>query len=247
MLSACIIASQLFVSVMTAVEVKSDYAAAYAEAQSSSKMLVVNVGTTYDLASTNDRYAKDFVFCQVDKDASIQVEGKDVKLASHPSFSDMDGLGIAVIDLKNEDHKGQVVSVLPLRHTTAHQVQAIFDLPAGTLTQRTLIWAMRIHPEAPQSTYGAAAPELMAHAQNHSQVQANSNNQHHNLPVGIASSEIVAESWPWNHNVVDAAIDIVNSWRQSPGHWGAARSSWSSYGYDMKTNGSKWFATGVFR
>ena len=47
--------------------------------------------------------------------------------------------------------------------------------------------------------------------------------------------------------MVDAAIDIVGSWRQSSGHWSAARSAWSSYGYDMKTNGSKWFATGVFR
>jgi hypothetical protein len=247
MLSAYIMASQLIVSLIAAVEVKNDYAEAYAEAQSNSKMLIVNVGTTYDLASTSDRYSKDFVFCQVDKDAKVQIEGKEVSLSSHPSFSDLDGAGIAIIDFKHEAHKGQVVSALPRRHMSASQVQTLFDLPEGTLTQRTLVWAMRVHPEAPQSTSGSAAPELMAHAENHSRVQANSNHQHHNLPLGIASSEIVAESWPWNHNVVDAAIDIVGSWRQSSGHWSAARSAWSSYGYDMKTNGSKWFATGVFR
>ena len=247
MLSACIMASQLIVSLVTAVDVKKDYAEAYAEAQSSKKMLVVNVGTGFELASTSDRYSKDFVFCQVDKDAKVTIEGKEVSLVSHPSFSDLDGSGIAIIDFKHDAHKGQVVSVLPQRHVSASQVQALIDLPEGTLTQRTLIWAMRVHPEAPQSTSGFPAPELMAHAENHSRVQANSNNQHHNLPVGIASSEIVAESWPWNHNVVDAAIDIVGSWRQSSGHWGAARSSWGNYGYDMKTNGSKWFATGVFR
>lgn len=232
---------------LAAVPVETDYATAYAQAQEAGKMLLVDIGTSVDLASLDERSAADVVFCEVPADATIRIEGRDVRLVNHPSFSDLGGAGVAVVDLKHPSYLGQVVSVLPQRHVSRSNVEALLSLPEGTLTQRTLVWAMRVHPEQPRSTWGMAAPELMAHAQNHSRVQARTNNQHHNLPIGIASSEIVAESWPWNHHVVDAAIDIVGSWRQSPGHWGAARRQWSYYGYDMKHNGNKWFATGVFR
>jgi hypothetical protein len=227
--------------------VETDYATAYAAAREQSKMLVVNVGTSMDLSSFSESRSEDFVFCQLSADATITSNGNLVRLVSHPAFADLDGSGIAVIDLQHPAFLGQVVSVLPQRHVTFSNVQALLDLPEGSLTQRTLVWALRVHPERPMSVFANPAPELMAHARNHSSVQARTNHQHHNLPVGIASSEIVAESWPWNHNVVDAAVDIVGSWRQSSGHWGAARKSWSHFGYDMKTNGRKWFATGVFR
>lgn len=227
--------------------VETDYPVAYEAAKTSSKMLLVDVGMGLDLDKLEASALQDYVVCKVEKDATIRVNGSEMKLAEHPSFGDIQGVGVVVIDFKNEAHLGAVVSALPQRHASVSRVNALLGLPAGTLTQRTLIWAMRVHPEGPRSAWGTPAPELMAHAQNHSRVQANTNNQHHNLPIGIAQSEIVAESWPWNHNVVDAAIDIVDSWRQSPGHWGAARAQWSYYGYDMKTNGSKWFATGVFR
>jgi hypothetical protein len=39
----------------------------------------------------------------------------------------------------------------------------------------------------------------------------------------------------------------VNLWRSSAPHWGAAITPWSAYGVDMQTNGSVWYATGVFR
>lgn len=227
--------------------VETDYPVAYEAAKSSSKMLLVDIGTGLDFDKLDASALQDFVLCKVEKDATIRINGQETKLAEHASFADIQGAGVVVIDFRNEAHAGQVVSVLPQRHASVSNVNAILGLPAGTLTQRTLIWAMRVHPERPRSVFGTPAPELMAHAQNHSRVQANTNNQHHNLPIGIASSEIVAESWPWNHNVVDAAIDVVDSWRHSPGHWGAACRQWSYYGYDMKHNGTKWFATGVFR
>lgn len=228
-------------------QVETDYASAYRRAEAESKMLVVAVGIETNLSNFETKHSKDSVFCQVPADATMEVDGKQVALARHSSFAEMEGRGIAIVDLKNPEFRGGVVSLLPSRHCSSHGIETLLSLPAGTLTQRTLTWAIRMHPENPQSAWSTPAPELMAHAERHSGVQAATNNQHHNLPTSIASSEIVAESWPWNHNVVDAAIDIVESWRQSPGHWGAARRTWSSFGYDMKTNGNKWFATGVFR
>ena len=46
---------------------------------------------------------------------------------------------------------------------------------------------------------------------------------------------------------VDSAIDCVDCWRQSPGHWGAVRSDQPQFGYDIKKgeNGI-WYATGLF-
>ncbi len=227
--------------------VETDYTAAYQRAAAESKLLVVTIGVDVDLTSLEAKHAKDAVFCQLDDEATMEIDGQTVRLATHSSFDAMEGRGAAIVDLRNEGFKGSVVSLLPARHCSSHGIETMVTLPTGTLTQRTLTWAMRMHPENPQSAWSIPAPELMAHAERHSGVQARSNIQHHNLPVGIASSEIVAESWPWHHNVVDAAIDIVGSWRQSPGHWGAARRTWSYFGYDMKTNGHKWFATGVFR
>jgi hypothetical protein len=239
------LAGLLIWSMLTGVE--NDYATAYQRAAAESKLLVVTIGIDVDLNGLDAKYANDAVFCQLDDQATMEVDGKPVRLATHSSFDAMEGRGAAVVDLRNEGFHGSVVSLLPARHCSSHGIENLLTLPAGTLTQRTLVWAMRMHPENPQSAWSIPAPELMAHAERHSGVQARTNNQHHNLPVGIASSEIVAESWPWHHNVVDAAIDIVGSWRQSPGHWGAARRTWSYFGYDMKTNGHKWFATGVFR
>src|SRR5690606_6546281 len=130
-------------------------------------------------------------------------------------------------------------------HCTSDKIAALLALPEGTLTQRTLTWAFFIHPERPRSVYAAPCPRLMTHCARHSARQASMNDQHHDMNHP-GRSEIVAESWPWNKNVVDAAIDIVWSWRQSPGHWSAASGTWQRFGYDMKTNGEKWFATGVF-
>ena len=39
-------------------------------------------------------------------------------------------------------------------------MKVLFDLPAGTLTQRTLIYAVRISPKHPASTRGQFHPTL---------------------------------------------------------------------------------------
>jgi hypothetical protein len=225
-----------------AVEQPGNYYAAYKQARSGRKMLLVDFGTgvRIDGARGLDRH----VVCRLPAD--YRLPGAKGRLLDVGCFSELGGQpGVAVIDLTGGPYNGDVVSVLPQRHCSPEKVAALLALPPGSLTQRTLTWAFLIHPERPQSVYAAPCPQLMAHCERHSARQAAMNNQHHDMGHP-GRAEIVAESWPWNKNVVDAAIDIVWSWRQSPAHWGAARQTWSRFGYDMKTNGEKWFATGVF-
>lgn len=223
-------------------DIQTDYSKAYRQAKSTQKLLLVEVGTAFDFSQVDQAALSRHLICRVPVDYILN----DKRLLSYSSLDGLDGKpGIVII--RFGPTKGWVVSVLPVRHVNTQHVDALLTLPDASLTQRTLIWAIRVHPERPLSTMGRPGVRLMAHAARHSWIQANRHYQHHNLPMGIASSEIVAESWPWNKNIVDAAVDIVWSWRQSPGHWGAAKRRWSYYGYDMKTNGRKWFATGVFR
>ena len=108
----------------------------------------------------------------------------------------------------------------------------ILDLPPGTLTQRTLIYAVRIHPDKPASTSGQSDADLLEEAQSHSQYQADIRLQGHHfwesrfhriiarLPGGLTAREVCAESWPGD-NLVEAAIECVRCWRLSDGHWSA--------------------------
>jgi hypothetical protein len=103
---------------------------------------------------------------------------------------------------------------------------------------------------------GQLHPVLADEASKHSTYQASITVQGHhswdsrfqriNSKVGGLAQEVVAESWP-NEGLVDACIDCVQSWRQSPGHWGAVRARQPLFGYDIKRgrNGI-WYATGIF-
>jgi hypothetical protein len=207
---------------------------------------------------------RDYVRLRLPCDAKIKVDGKEVTLLAHPAFSEMLGRpGIALVDFahKNADYFGCVVSTFPLTgnlHYTPQRMAVILDLPPGTLTQRTLIYAVRIHPERPASTTGRADPYLLEEAEQHSQYQAEIRVQGHHrwesrfhrinarLPRGCSASEVCAESWP-GENLVEAAIECVRCWRTSDGHWSAVRAQNQVFGYDMKRgpNGI-WYATGIF-
>ncbi|HEX4147830.1 MAG TPA: hypothetical protein VHY20_02540, partial [Pirellulales bacterium] len=115
-----------------------------------------------------------------------------------------------------------------------------------------------IHPEAPASTQGTDLPVLVAEAGSHSSYQASIRVQGHHfldrrfhrlsglLPRGLRPREVCAESWP-NERLVDAAVDCVDCWRQSSGHWSAVRANHPHFGYDMqKGSNGIWYATGVF-
>lgn len=212
---------------------------------------------------------KKFVSLRLPTNAQITVDGKSQTLLRHPAFAEMlNRPGIAILDMTDRKSKQfhQVVSVLPFTshrfatssYASKRAVLTLLDLPAGTLTQRTMVFAVRMHPEAPASTLGAVDPTLSAEARSHSDYQAAIGLQGHHhwdsrfqringkLPSGLMAQEVVAESWP-GENLVEACEDCVHSWRQSPGHWGAVRSRHPLFGYDIRRgrNGI-WYATGIF-
>jgi hypothetical protein len=207
---------------------------------------------------------RDMVLAKVPLDATIKVDGKKSKLLDHASFREMlHRPGIAIVDYRSEDPNvnGQVVSEFPFQSNKVQKqdsLRTILDLPEGTLTQRTMIYAVRMHPETPASTRGTLSNVLADEAESHSTHQANIRSQGHHqwesrfhrinrrLGNGSTSQEVVAESWP-GQTLVDAAIECVHSWRQSPGHWSAVRSRHGRFAYDIKRgrNGI-WYATGLF-
>jgi len=205
-----------------------------------------------------------YVRARLPVNTTIAGKEGEIALLEHAGFAEMLGRpGVAIVDYahRGAPYYGHVVSTFPFlngRPYTAEETAVILDLPPGTLTQRTLIYAVRTHPDAPASTNGELAPYLAEQARQHSQHQARIRRQgHHNwgsrfhrinarLPRGLLACEVCAESWPGDR-LVEAAIECVRCWRLSSGHWRSVRARHPVYGYDMKrgTNGV-WYATGIF-
>ncbi len=188
-----------------------------------------------------------------------------IRLLGHPAFAPLHGnAGVAMVDLRgsSQPNFGQVVTVLPMANGKYYRWEnnhfaAAIDLPTGSLSQRTLVWAVRVRPETPASTIGAQNAVLTRAATEHSEYQASIGVQGHQQFSSRAellrskagateASEVVAESWP-DEDLLDACIDCVASWRQSPGHWGAVLKRHRLFGYDIRRgrNGI-WYATGLF-
>lgn len=213
-----------------------------------------------------DRY----VLAKLPVESEIKVKGESVRLLNHGAFSELrKGPGVAVVDMVHEeaDYYGYVVSVVPFtpgkyyRFRPDH-LEVLLHLPAGTLTQRSMVFAVRIHPEHPASTTGEDDPILLSEAKSHSNYQAQIRVQgHHNWDSRFqriigrllgrgkpgAPVEVVAESWP-SQDLMDSCVDCVASWRQSEGHWSAVSARQASYGYDIHlSDNGIWYATGIFR
>jgi hypothetical protein len=201
-----------------------------------------------------------------------QYDGK--RLLDHPALSEMMGRpGLVVVSYHDDQlpFYQEVVSAHPLvgsRYSWVpsygvEEAKIILDLPAeASLSQRSMIYAVRVHPERPRSVYARLHQALLNHAQRHSQRQARMQNQHHadiiaashnfQSEVGqtLAASEVVAESWGsfvGGENVLEAAFSCIDAWRHSSGHWGAVSGYHSYFGYDIArgANGT-WYATGIF-
>lgn len=196
--------------------------------------------------------------------AKVRIQGQEVELLKHPALADMEGKpGLAILDLEHADapYYGHVVSAFPFldgQEYTSRELGVMLSLPAGTLTQRTLIYAVRIHPDRPASTEGVLDPVLVEEAESHAGYQAQIRVQGHHfwerrfhrinarLARGMTAREVCAESWP-GQGLLAAAIECVRCWRLSHGHWGAVSARHSSYGYDMKRgDNGVWYATGIF-
>ena len=129
---------------------------------------------------------RDYVCVRVPLDAKMTLQGKPLVLIEHAAFQDMLGRpGIAVVDYRsNGALRGYVVSEFPITDSlwyTPGQMAVILTLPPGTLTQRTIIFAVRIHPEHPESSDGEPNPTLLEEAQSHSQYQADIRVQGHHF------------------------------------------------------------------
>jgi len=207
--------------------------------------------------------SQQFVAIKLPRNAAVTSSGQEITLLEHSSFAEMQGAaGLAIVDMTepNGPLYRQVVSVYPFIHgpITAEKLAVLLSLPPGTLTQRTLIFAVRTHTESPASTTGDLSPLLAHETESHARHQARIKLQgHHNwdarfhsinaqLPGGLLACEVCAESWP-GQNLLDAAYECVHSWRQSPGHWSAVSSRQALFGYDMQRGANGvWYATGIF-
>jgi hypothetical protein len=210
-----------------------------------------------------ERLSASYVAVKLPLTATTNREEKEVRLIEQSGFAELRGRpGLAIIDQTDENSPlfGQVVSVYPFyrRNITAPHLAALLDLPHGTLTQRTLIFAIRTHRDRPASATGNMHPLLSVEAQKHSIHQASIGLQgHHNwdarfhaingrLESGHVAYEVCSESWP-GQTMLDAAEECVDSWRQSGGHWGQVSRQASYYGYDMRQGrNGVWYATGIF-
>jgi hypothetical protein len=207
---------------------------------------------------------KEYVCLRLPANARVETAAGDLALVEQPAFAEMLGRpGIAIIDFAHPGAKyfGQVVSAFPITNRLQYapeQIDAILTLPPGTLTQRTLIYAVRTHPDKPASTRGAIDAHLLDEAESHSRHQASIRLQGHHqwdqrfqrinarLPAGLTATEVCAESWP-GQRLVESAIECVRCWRLSEGHWHAVRSFHHLYGYDMRRGANGvWYATGIF-
>ena len=262
----------LIPSPAAAVQRIDDYAAAVDAARQAGALLLVSVepqsGDPHDLsgghlerADVQRRFAASgtpWIFCRLGLDAG------GAALVADPGLAAMRrGPGLFVVDHAHPEYAGRIVSILPrtpgkyYRFQPTH-IDELPGLPTGSLTQRSLILAVRIHPEGPRSTEGACDPMLCAEAAAHSAHQSSLRRQGHHgwdarsrrIAGGMGAggaSEVCAESWP-DQDLLDSCVDCVASWRQSSGHWNAVRSPQAAYGYDIRrgSNGI-WYATGIFR
>jgi hypothetical protein len=250
-----------------------DYSEAYRAAQAERRMLLIyfqkDRGAATDqfesqvlLSEEVGEKLRRFVVARLPLSAGGVVQGKTIRFLDHPAFAEMKRCpGVAIVDLTDSAsrHYGHVVSIYPFkagRTLTRQHFAELVSLPAGSLTQRTLIFAVRVHPENPVSADSRLIPLLAAETESHARYQAQLGVQGHhdwdtrfqriNSRTGLTAQEVCAESWP-GQDLVDAAFECVHSWRQSPGHWSAVRGRNTYFGYDMKRgHNGIWYGAGIF-
>jgi hypothetical protein len=254
----------------------SDYDTAAALAKKEKKDLVIHfrADDSLDTAFQEEAVKKklaNFVCLRVPD--SYEYGGQ--RLLDQPAIEDMMGRpGLAVINFHDTESPTYrlAISTHPFVASRyrwapgygAREIGVILDLPeSATLSQRSMIYAIRVHPEQPRSVHGTPHRAFLGHAERHSQTQARSQRQHHADIIAAsqrmsaesgehvgAGSEVVAESWGrfvGGENVLEAAFSCVDAWRHSSGHWGAVSRLHRFFGYDIArgANGT-WYATGIF-
>ncbi len=254
-----------------------DYSAAYRQARDERKMLLLFFR---DQANPRlaDFYEHDVLAADELREALEKVvrvvlpldalhpfsdpEQPPAKILDHSSFKYMYGQqGIAMIDLTDPDSElhGHVVSAHPFspgRHYTARGTKIVLGLPRGTVTQRALIYAVRLHPYAPISTTdGKCHGYMCRQARQSSQLMANYGSVGHHdwgtrygeiaATTGKSAMEVAAMSA--NPRLINAALEVVDQWYGSPAHWQIMSTPASIFGYDLVHDAAgHWWGTGVF-
>lgn len=258
----------------TSCEWFSDYREGLARAADSNRLAVVwftDHGSVSDwdeplcelFAELNgDQFVSRHVFVRLPLSASTSNDGQATRLIDHPAFADLKGgPGVAIIDMTDADSKQfhRVVSILPFgENSSALEMRELLKLPLGSLTQRTLMLAVRTHPEQPQSASQACSTYLCDECSSHAAYQAQIGVQGHhdwehrfhriNAKLGdeLVAYEVCAESWP-GEGLWDAARECVRSWRHSAGHWELVRGAHPQFGYDMRRGANGvWYGVGIF-
>lgn len=254
-----------------------DYSAAYRQARDEQKMLFLffrdeaaprladiyedEVLTHADLVDGLSNVVR--VVVPLDAKRPFRLPEKPgLTLLSHESFDHMYGRqGIAMIDLTDPDSElyGLVVSAHPFtpgKHYTVRGTKIVLGLPKGTVTQRALIYAVRLHPAAPISTVeGECHDYLCKQARQGSKLMAQYGSVGHHdwgtrygevaAATGRSASEVAAMSG--NPTLIDAATELVNQWYWSPSHWSIMSAPSRIFGYDMvRGSYGGWYGTGIF-
>ena len=201
-------------------------------------------------------------------DLSVHADDKGDMLLRNPTFAAMQEIpGLAVVDFSdaNSDTFGEVIGVLPFTKQAYYappyesplSVATFLRLPPGPLSERMMIYAIRIHPERPRSTAGTSSPILRKAAADHSQRQASLGRQGHqqwelrfhriwDQIGGKPPIEVCAESWP-DESLITACLGCVHAWRQSAGHWQSVAGRHLLFGYSIHRGANRiWYATGIF-
>ncbi len=209
-----------------------------------------------------------FVCVRLPHGYTVSVDGQKQVLLQLPDFEVMQRQGgLAVIDFSCPDSStyGQVIGGLPFVEPSYYaapfesptSVSTFLGLPSGVLAERMMVYAIRMHPESPQSTSGVSSPVLRKAASTHSQRQALLGRQGHQQWQsrfqqiwkqigGKPPVEVCAESWP-DEPLVTACLGCVHAWRQSVGHWQSVSGEHPFYAYSIHRGSNRiWYATGIF-
>lgn len=197
------------------------------------------------------------------------------RLIDRPAFGVMLGkAGYAIVDFKSTgtSYYEYVVSGMPFvkfpilggfsgvggdylahyRPWRVNQFREALALPAQSIKVRSLIFAVRIHPDRYKSTIGSPFPLAVEIACDQSRRQSRMNNVTHSgsrfgelAQFGGSASEIAAPTY--SNNITAASLEAVAGWSGSPPHLRDMRAAHKKYGYCLdKTENGRWFATGDF-
>lgn len=241
-----------------------DYHAARAEAVRSRRMLLVAVDGEDSVFAPRPHSIPalwSYVLLRQTTETTYDVDGKPRRLLEFGDFAPLKGQpGVVIYDFKHvgKPYYGQVVSAMPYRYLGPTAGKNVFDdtyrerklltLEPGTLTQRTLTWAVRVSKghgsnQPLRSADGRPNETLRLGARRNSQLQCRMGVGH--FAGGLTGAEI-ASPGP-GQDIVDAALNMVRIWSTSPPHYGVMVRYHAEHGYDMwPSSTNHWYGTGRF-